>query len=173
MEKTLVIIKPDGVKRNLIGEIIRRFEEGGLKVVAMHMVTAEEETLNKHYPLNDREYVTSLGHTDTSGMSDDDKEALYQKNYQIVANLQKYMADGPIVKIIFEGEDAVARVRQIVGKTDPAASPAGSIRGDLGEDSFAKADQESRSVWNLVHASGNVDEANAEIALWFPDALGY
>lgn len=173
MERTLVIIKPDGVKRNLIGEIIKRFEDRGLKVAAMHLVTAEQETLNKHYPLSDREYVTGLGHTDTSEMSDGEKEELYQKNYKIVDNLQKYMAGGPIVKMILEADDAVALVREIVGKTDPAKSPAGSIRGDLGEDSFAKADEESRSVYNLVHASGTVDEANREIALWFPEVLGY
>lgn len=173
MEQTLVIIKPDGVKRNLIGDIIKRFEDRGLKVVAMHMITANEELLNKHYPLNDRDYITSLGHVDTSAMNDDQKEELYQKNYKIVDNLQKYVASGPVVKIIFEADNAVALVREIVGKTDPAASPEGSIRGDLGTDSFAKADTERRSVENLVHASGTVDEAGHEIALWFPEVLGY
>jgi nucleoside-diphosphate kinase len=159
--------------RKLIGDIIKRFEDRGLKVAALHMVTAEEETLNKHYPLSDRDYITSLGHVDTTNMNDEEKEELYQKNYKIVENLQTYMASGPVVKIVFEAENAVALVREIVGKTDPAKSPEGSIRGDLGIDSFAKADEEHRSVENLVHASGTVDEANQEIALWFPEVLGY
>ena len=78
---------------------------------------------------------------------------------------------GPIVKMVLEsdGDDTVALVREIVGKTDPAKSPEGSIRGDLGEDSFAKADEEGRSVQNLIHASGNNEEAATELTLWFPE----
>ena len=78
---------------------------------------------------------------------------------------------GPIVKMVLESEgpDTVAVIRDIVGKTDPAKSPEGSIRGDLGEDSFAKADEAGRAVYNLIHASGNDEEAEAEIKLWFPE----
>ena len=75
---------------------------------------------------------------------------------------------GPVVKLILEGEDAVARVRTIVGKTDPAQSPKGSIRGDLGIDSFEEANKSGRTVYNLVHASGTDEEAKREIDLWFP-----
>lgn len=167
MERTFVFIKPDGVERHLVGEIIRRFEEAGLTLTHLEMTTPNSDIINKHYPLSNRDYITSLGHVDTSNMTDEEKEALFRKNYRIVENLQHYIASGRIVKMILEGEGAVARVREVVGKTDPAKSPKGSIRGDLGQDSFEASDAEDRSVKNLVHASGTPDEAKAEIELWF------
>lgn len=168
--KTFVILKPDAVYRNLIGEITKRFEDGGLKVVAMEMVTADEQTARTHYNVDNRDYVLTLGHADISGKSATQLEEIYKKNYNIINNLQQYLQSGPIVKMVLEGgEDAVAKVRSIVGKTDPAASPEGSIRGDLGDDSFAASDKEDRAVRNLVHASGTDEEAQAEIKLWFPE----
>lgn len=167
-QKSLVLLKPDAVQRNLIGEIIGYFEEGGLKVEAMEMTEASDEIVSKHYPLDNREYLLGLGHQDVSGLSEEDLEKVYQKNYKIVKDLQDYIKSGPIVKMILGGrEDVVAKVREIVGKTNPAASPKGSIRGDLGEDSFEISDKEGRAVYNLVHASGTPEEAEAEIALWF------
>lgn len=167
-QRSLILIKPDGVERNLIGEIIGRFEQEGLKVTALEMMRASQELLNKHYPLDNREYVMSLGHRDISGMSEEELKVVYDKNYNIIKKLQEYMMKGPLVKMILEGpENTVELVRKIVGKTDPAASPEGSIRGDLGMDSFAKADEEGRSVRNVVHASGTPEEAEQEIALWF------
>lgn len=166
-QRTFVFVKPDGVSRNLIGEIIKRFEARGLKVTSLEMVSPDHETVNKHYPLDDKQYILTLGHVDIAGKSPEELEAIYQKNYKIVEDLQKYVLSGAIVKMILEGEDAVALVREIVGKTDPGKSPAGSIRGDLGEDSFEKANVESRAVYNLVHASGTPEEAEREIELWF------
>ncbi len=167
-QKTFVFIKPDGVRRHLIGEIIKRFEEVGLVIEALEMVEPDEKLISQHYPLDDREYVMSLGHRDVSGMSAEEKEELYKKNCHIIQRLHDYIKSGPVVKMILGGrEDTVAKVREIVGKTDPAASPKGTIRGDLGVDSFALADQEDRSVQNLVHASGTPEEAKREIALWF------
>lgn len=170
MNKSLVLIKPDGVKRNLIGEIIKRFEDGGLKVVAIEMLIAGEELAARHYQLDNRDYIIHLGHVDTTGWNEDQIEESYQKNLKIVKFLQDFLCSGPLVKMILEGgDDAVSKVRSIVGKTDPAASPKGTIRGDFGEDSFEKSDKEGRSVYNLVHASGNDEEALAEINLWFPE----
>lgn len=166
-QKTLVLVKPDAVKRNLIGEIIKRFEERGLKVSSLEMLIANEELASKHYQLDNRDYIIHLGHVDTTGWSNRQIDEKYQKSLKIVQDLQKFLISGPIVKIILEGEDAVARVREIVGKTDPAKSPKGTIRGDLGEDSFEKSDLESRAVYNLVHASGELEEAEREITLWF------
>lgn len=167
IEKTLVLIKPDGVKRKLIGEIIKRFEERGLKVLDLEMLTADEATVADHYQLNNRDYIIHLGHVDTTGWSKDQIEEKYQKSYKIVEDLQKFLLSGPIVKILLEGENAVALVREIVGKTDPANSPKGTVRGDLGEDSFEKSNQEGRAVYNLVHASGTLEEAEREAKLWF------
>ncbi len=167
-QKSFVFIKPDGVQRRLVGEIIKRFEEAGLTIGALQMQEPDKATISKHYPLDNREYLLGLGHRDTNGMSEEELEQLYQKNYKIVRALQEYVGSGPIVKMILEGrDDTVEYVRSIVGKTDPAASPKGTIRGDFGVDSFAQSDKEGRSVRNVVHASGTPEEAEAEIKLWF------
>lgn len=167
IQQTLVLIKPDGVKRNLIGEIIKRFEDKGLVVKGLEMLTADEATVAEHYQLNNRDYIVHLGHVDTRGWTDAQIEEKYQKSYKIVQDLQKFLISGPIVKMLLEGENAISLVREIVGKTDPSNSPKGSIRGDLGEDSFAKSNEEGRAVYNLVHASGEPEEAEREIKLWF------
>lgn len=170
MAKSLVLLKPDAVKRNLIGEIIKRFEEKDLKVIAMEMMTADKDLLTKHYNLDNYDYVLTLGHVDVSNMSEDEKKERYEKNLGILGAVQDYVASGPIVKMVLEGgDDAVALIRQIVGKTDPSKADKGTIRGDFGQDSFEAADKEGRSVYNLIHASGNDEEAAVEVKLWFPE----
>ena len=141
MEKTLVLIKPDGVERHLIGEIIKRFEEGGLKVADMKMATPTKEFVKTHYAMHKDKSFFSL--------------------------LVDYLADRRMVAMILEGKDAVAHVRKIVGATDPSKADEGTIRGDLGNDSREKADQEHRSIYNLIHASGTREEAEAELKQWF------
>lgn len=139
-------------------------------MIAMELMTADKPILVKHYNLDNYDYVLTLGHVDPSGMSVQEKKDRYDKNLKILEAVQDYVASGPIVKMVLEGgDDAVALIREIVGKTDPSKADKGSIRGDLGEDSFAEADKEGRSVFNLVHASGNDGEAKAEINLWFPN----
>lgn len=167
IQRTLVLIKPDGVKRNLIGEIIKRFEDRGLKVLKLDLLTADEALVREHYQLDNRDYIVGLGHVDTTGWSEEQIEEKYQKSFKIVEDLQKFLVSGSIVKILLEGEDAVAQVREITGKTDPSTSPKGSIRGDLGEDSFEKSNAEGRAVYNLIHASGTPEEAEREINIWF------
>lgn len=170
MAKSLVLLKPDAVKRNLIGQIIKRFEEKDLKVIAMEMMTADKDLLTKHYNLDNYDYVLTLGHVDVSNMSEDEKKERYEKNLGILGAVQDYVASGPIVKMVLEGgDDAVALIRQIVGKTDPSKADKGTIRGDFGQDSFEAADKEGRSVYNLIHASGNDEEAAVEVKLWFPE----
>jgi len=141
MERTLVLIKPDGVERNLIGEIIRRFESGGLKVRDMKMVAPKKEFVETHYAMHKGKPFFDL--------------------------LIKYLANRQVVAIILEGKDAVALVRKIVGATDPSKADKGTIRGDLGNDSRERADKEHRSIYNLIHASGTKDEAEVELKLWF------
>ncbi|MBI2011671.1 nucleoside-diphosphate kinase [Candidatus Daviesbacteria bacterium] len=167
-EQTLVLIKPDGVKRNLIGDIIKRFEERGLKVSKLVMLTADEPTVREHYQLDNRDYLIHLGHVDITGWSEEKIEEKYQKSVKIVKDLQKFLLSGKIIKMILEGPGAVSLARKITGKTDPSLSPRGTIRGDFGEDSFDKANAEGRAVYNLVHASGTLEEADREIQLWFP-----
>ncbi len=171
MAKSFVFLKPDAVKRNLIGDVIKHFEDRGLKVTKLEMLEAPREIIDIHYPLSNREYILGLGHRDNSGKSEKELEEIYQKNYQVIKRLQDYVMSGPIVKMVLEsdGEDTVALVREVVGKTNPPDSPKGTIRGDLGIDSFEKSDAEDRACENLVHASGTSEEAEEELKLWFPE----
>jgi len=165
MEKTLVVIKPDGVSRNLVGKIISYYEAGGLKVTQLKMFCVPEDLIAKHYPEKD-EYLISLGKkSEKAGDKVPDYRA---QGLMIVHGLRIYLTEGPVVAMIIEGEDAIQKVRKITGYTDPASADKGTIRGDFGIDNILQANKEKRSVRNLIHASGNPEEAAAEIALWAP-----
>ncbi len=166
-QKTLVLIKSDGVRRNLIGKVISYYEEGGLKLVALKMMDAPEELLKKHYP-EDEEYMASLGKK--SEKAGDKIDNYIELGRMIVYGLRKYLQEGPIVAMILEGgDDAIVKVRQITGYTDHSTAEKGTIRGDLGEDTILEANRDNRPVYNLIHASGNLQEAEQEIKLWFPE----
>lgn len=164
LEQTFVIIKPDAVRRSLIGEIIKRFEDAGLKVIKLNMFEASEELISKHYP-EDPEYLEIIGKkSEAAG----DKVTNYiEQGRMIVKAMRDFMTSGALVDMILEGDDAVAQARKIIGYTDPVTADKGTIRGDLGEDSIQKANAQKRPVYNLVHASGTPDEAKKEIQLWF------
>lgn len=167
-QRTLILIKPDAMELNLADEIVSRYKQRGLRVVAISQpFMADEQTAKKHYKLDDYNYVLTLGHEDMSGKTEEEKDQAYKRKYKIVEDLQKFLSSGPIIKIILEREKAVEVAREVTGKTDPAKSPKGSIRGDLSDDSFEKSDKEGRCVHNLVHASGTPQEAEEEIKLWF------
>lgn len=166
MEKTLVIIKPDGVQRNLIGEIIKRYESQGLVLRKLQLLTVGKELIERHYPEDD-EYLVSLGKkSEKAGDAITDYRA---QGLMIVRGLREYLTSGPVVAMILEGENAIQHVRDITGYTDPSAADKGTIRGDLGQDTIQQANSEQRPVKNLIHASGNPEEATNEIALWFGD----
>jgi len=166
MERTLLIIKPDGVERNLIGKIIDYYEKAGLKITAMKMLTVSKELVSKHYP-EDPKWMEELG---KKGEKAGEKVDNYMEYGQfVVRTLRDYLSMGPVVAIILEGENAIKKAREITGYTDPSAAEKGTLRGDLGEDSILKANKENRSAYNLVHASGNPEEAEREIKLWFGD----
>ncbi|MDI6722020.1 MAG: nucleoside-diphosphate kinase [Candidatus Aenigmarchaeota archaeon] len=169
MERTLVIIKPDGVQRNLIGKIISYYETGGLKVKAMKMISISRDLIQKHYPTN-KEYMLEIAQKGIKAGErlDTEKKKLDYGN-MIVEGMRSYMTSGPVVAMIIEGENAIKKVREITGYTDPSAADNGTIRGDLGADSIAKANPEKRPVRNLIHASGNAEEAEKEIELWMPE----
>ena len=161
-EKTLVVIKPDGVQRNLIGKIISYYEAGGLEVAKMKMIHVSKELIAKHYT-SEKWYLISL--------AEKGKKAGEQLDYgmMIVNGMRNYMTSGPVVAMIIEGEDAIKKVRAITGYTDPSSADKGTIRGDMGIDSISAANKEKRPVKNLIHASGNKEEAETEIALWLPE----
>ena len=174
MEHTVVLVKPDGVKRGLIGEVISRFEKMGLKIVAMKMITADFDKLGKHYK-DDREYLMKLGEKTLSTYEEYGKDAGKDLGTTDVLELGKmirqwtinYVGSGPVVAIVLEGKHAVDNVRGITGPTMPVGASAGTIRGDFATDSAAYANAEKRGVENIVHVSGTVEEAKFEENLWF------
>lgn len=171
-EKTLIIIKPDGIQRNLIGEIISRFERAGLKLVAMKMMTVDTPMVKKHYTL-DPKWMRSVGEKGIKGLLDKgitpasmDPMVIAES---VVERLCKYITSGPVIAMIWQGGHAVSVVRKIVGTTEPVMSDIGTIRGDYVLDSYQMSTEEERSVRNLIHASGSVEEAVNEIKLWFKE----
>ncbi|MEM0480907.1 MAG: nucleoside-diphosphate kinase [Candidatus Aenigmatarchaeota archaeon] len=172
MERTLVLIKPDAIERKLIGEIIKRFEQANLKIVALKMLKATRAKLAKHY-VGTKEYLISLGNKTLSNMKKEEVEKIFGSldPYKIGKTIRnwliEYLNNKEVVAIVLEGENAVQKVREIVGFTDPSKAAKGTIRGDFGEDSIEKANSEKRAVRNLVHASGSKEEAEKEILIWF------
>ncbi|MDO8589817.1 MAG: nucleoside-diphosphate kinase [bacterium] len=169
-EQTFVAIKPDGIERGLVGEIISRFERVGLKLVAMKMIVVDEHQVEKHYTL-DPEWRRITGEKTIAGYLSKGLKPPLEDPLAITAiileNLKKYMTSGPVLAMVWEGAHAVAIVRKLVGGTEPLVSDVGSIRGDFVLDSYTMSDADGRSVRNLVHASGSVAEAEKEINLWF------
>ena len=171
-EKTLVIIKPDGLQRNLIGEITSRYERVGLKLVGLKMMNAGIDKVNGHYNL-DPEWFRLVGEKSIKGLLDkgitppsNDVNVMAQS---VLDRLISYMTSGPIIVMIWQGAHAVNIVRKITGGTEPLTSDVGTIRGDYVLDSYQISTDDNRAVRNLVHASGNVSDAEKEIKYWFND----
>jgi nucleoside-diphosphate kinase len=171
-ERTLIIIKPDGVQRTLIGEIIKRYERVGLKLVAMKMLVPTEEHIEKHYTL-DPEWRRATGEKTIAsyikkGETPWTTDPLEVTNV-VLKNLKTFMTSGPVIAMVWEGAHAVEIGRKITGGTEPRTSDVGTIRGDFVLDSYMMSDTDKRSVRNLVHASGSVKEAEDEIKHWFAE----
>jgi nucleoside-diphosphate kinase len=169
-ERTLVIIKPDGVQRTLIGEIVGRFERVGLKLVAMKMVLPTAEHVEAHYTL-DPEWRRITGEKNIKNYLDKGQTPWTMDPLEVTAKvlerLKVYMTSSPSIAMVWEGAHVVELVRKITGKTEPRSSDVGTIRGDYVLDSYAMADTDDRAIRNLVHASGSVKEAEMEIPHWF------
>jgi nucleoside-diphosphate kinase len=147
MERTLIILKPDSLQRGFVGEIITRFERAGLKIVAAKMLQPSAEHYHHHYETISK-MISRRG----------------QKAFDVTLQL---MQEGPVIAIVLEGVGAVSIVRKMVGTTEPKSALPGTIRGDYAHVSFDHADSEETGIANIIHASGDVDEAKAEIAHWF------
>ncbi len=164
VQKTLIIIKPDGVGGGFTDEIIKRYEAVGLRVVKRKDMTAPLDIVEKHYPM-DPVYLRSIGEkTIAAGQAVTSPE---DQGRKVVGWLRKFITSGPIVVMLMEGEDGVAVARKVTGFTDPSTADAGTIRGDLGTDNILDANRDGRPVYNLIHASGSMEEAKKEINLWF------
>jgi nucleoside-diphosphate kinase len=143
IERTFVMIKPDGVQRSLVGEIISRFEKAGLKIIGMKFIHVDRDFAKKHYS----EHV---------------EKPFYK-------GLEDLLVDGPVVAMVLEGAGAIEFVRKIVGSTEPAKALPGTIRGDFAHMNYARADSKGVGLPNLIHASDSVESANKEISLWFSE----
>jgi nucleoside-diphosphate kinase len=174
-ERTFCMVKPDGVMRGVVGDIISRIERAGLKIVAMKMLTPTEEQVRAHYPVNDEAWVTRLGDKSLSSFENLDvsaEEILGTTNNaeigkEVVENLVRFMTSGPVICMVVEGVQAVAMMRKLAGATLPFMADVGTIRGDYSVDSPAVANAEKRSIHNLFHASETKEEVKHEIAVWF------
>ena len=141
IQQTLVLVKPDGVKRSLIGEIIRRFEQRGMKIVGLKMTKIDSDFSKKHYAGNiDKDFYKGL---------------------------ENFITSGPVAAMVIEGVSAVEVVRKIVGSTEPKTAEVGTIRGDYAHASLEYANSKGEASKNLIHASGNLEEAKDEVAMWF------
>jgi len=171
-ERTLVVVKPDGVQRGLIGEIICRYERSGLKLIGLKMIVPQEEFVEQHY-LIDPEWRVKTGNKTIESYKKKGKtppsEDPLEVTEVVLRNLKKYLTSGPVVAMVWQGVHAVGIVRKLTGGTEPLTSDVGTLRGDYTLDSYELADVDGRAVRNLLHASGSPEEAEKEIALWFKE----
>lgn len=145
IEKTLVLIKPDGVKRALIGRVLQRFEDAGMKIVGMKMRNVNDEQALKHYT----------------------EDISRRRGEHVRTMLIDFLKTGPVVAFVVEGINAIENVRKIVGTTEPKSAAPGTIRGDFAHVSFSYADEKGKVVENLIHASSDAADAEREVWLWF------
>lgn len=168
-EQTLVIVKPDGVQRSLMGEIMIRIERTGLKFVAVKFLLPQADQCWKHYN-KDEEWFLKKGtriteDRKTHGMPIEKEPIDYGKD--IIQSNVDFFTSGPVLAIVIEGNQSVAIVKKLVGSTEPLTSDVGTIRGDLTVDSYALSSLDNRAVRNLIHSSDSPEEAQREIPLWF------
>lgn len=169
-ERTLVMIKPDGVQRGLIGEIIRRYENIGLKLVGIKIEVPTKDMIEQHYTL-DPNWRTVTGEKTIEsykkkGLTPPSEDPL-AITAVILENLKTYMTAGPVVFMIWQGAHAIKIVRKLTGGTEPLTSDVGTIRGDYVLDSYEMSDKDNRAIRNVIHASGSPEEADMEIKHWF------
>jgi len=167
MEQTLIIFKPDAVQRQIVGELISRFEKSGLKIIAMKMLVADPKILKDHYPDELIPIVGNKTKADWDAYGIEYNETAEEIGHMIINATREFMHSGPVIAAVLHGGHAVEVVRKLVGSTGPKDSPAGTIRGDYAHLSLGRASLQKKGAANLIHASGAVDEAEKEIAMWF------
>ncbi len=176
-ERTLIIVKPDGIQRSLMGEILMRIERTGLKFVAMKFLLPEADQCWKHYN-KDEEWFLKKGarivdDRTTHGLPIEKEAVEYGKD--IIQSNVDFFTSGPVLAAVIEGNQSVAIVKKLVGGTEPTTSDVGTIRGDFTVDSYALSSLDNRAVRNLIHCSDSPEEAEREIPIWFTstDIIGY
>lgn len=149
LERTLILFKPDALQRGLVGEILTRFERVGLRIVATKMVAPDKQHFHTHY--------------------EDIGQVITRRGETVFNQVLGMMTDGPVIAMVFEGVEAVELVRKLVGSTEPKSSAPGTVRGDFSHMSYGYADTAEKGIPNLIHASGDSEEAVKEVAHWFSD----
>lgn len=153
IERTLILFKPDAVQRGVVGEILTRFERVGLKIIGTKMIAPDREHYYKHYE--------EIG------------QVITRRGEKTFNNVLDTMNEGPVIAMVLEGIEAVALVRKLVGATEPKSSAPGTIRGDFSHMSYGWGDAQDKGIPNLIHASGDLSDAQQEIPHWFSDAELY
>jgi nucleoside-diphosphate kinase len=168
-ERTFVLLKPDAVQRSLIGDIVHRIERTGLKLVALKIMIATREQAMGHYFKDDvwceEKGARIVGLMRTAGKRP--RKSAIEYGRDIVRALADFLTSGPVVVMIWQGNEAVGVVRKLAGGTEPTTSDVGTIRGDLTIDSYRMANVDGRAVRNLIHCSDKPEEAEREIKIWF------
>jgi len=171
IERTVILVKHDGVQRGLVGEVIKRFEQKGLRIAAAKMVKPTKELAKKQYQMTPA-WVEKLATNTRKAFAKQGRE-LKESDDEIAARVQgwlmDYLCEGPVVAMIFEGYHAIQIGRKIVGHAEARQAEIGTIRGDYSTESYDLADLKKRPLRNIVHASGNKDEADNEVKLWFTE----
>lgn len=144
-ERSLVLLKPDALQRGIVGKIITRFEQVGIKMVGLKILVSEQDTAQKHYT----------------------EDLAKRRGEHVRAMMIEMITSGPIVAMVLEGVDVVEVVRKMVGATEPKSALPGTIRGDYAHVSFRYADEKKIGIFNLIHASATPEEAEVEIGVWF------
>lgn len=173
-EKTVVLIKPDGVKRGLVGEIVSRIEKRGLKIIALEMFQATREQIDDHYP-KDEKWIRRLGEKTLANYQkygfkakkELGTEDPLEIGKQVRGWLLAFMTSGPLVKMVVKGIHAIDMMRKLAGDSFPAKAEMGTIRGDFSVDSATAANRDKRAVHNIIHASETLEEAEHELKFWF------
>jgi len=164
-EETFVLLKPDALERRLVGKILQRYEESGIEILNIRYYRqAGDDLIRRHYPDSMALAIARKAQTAVEDIAD-----LEAYGLKVLKRLRRYVTRGPVIALRLGGEDAIQRVRRVTGYTDPSTAEEDTIRGDFGVDSIKKSAEEGRACENLIHASGNAEEAEAELSLWFPE----
>ncbi|MAG11172.1 nucleoside-diphosphate kinase [Candidatus Pacearchaeota archaeon] len=174
IERTLIVLKPDTIQRGLVGKIVSRFEEVGLKLIGMKMIHCSKEFAEQHYPL-DKEWAKNVYRKSKEKHDRIGKELRFKDYMEMGKSIQKwnidFLCESPIIAIVLEGPHAIELVRKMTGDTEPLQSAPGTIRGDFASvESYQLTDSKNRVLRNLIHASDSTKTAEREISLWFSES---
>ncbi len=172
LERSLLLIKPDVLQRQIVGEILSRFERKGFKIIGLKMLNATKEQVGDHY-INEESYLIETGEKAKKGAIARGEDVTnwnsLEKGKIIRQRNIDYLTCGPIVAMVLEGFGVIAQVRKVLGSTSPADGDVGTIRDDYSLDTYALADYVSRSTRTMLHASDSVENAERELKIWFKE----